>query len=214
MRYFVLFIVLLLILTYLFLINIKQPFTQPNPCTDYLSDIEFLEHMIPHHQVAIDMSLLLQPITKNPLMKEICRKIIWQQNYEISVMTVMLEGIPSSVSKSRDNMKRNYEKTKLEYYYPVKSSSGIGGCDPLFFKPNDHMAHMEHMETTDKSYLEHMIPHHQVAIDMSNRLLKHTKNDFMKGLCYDIIREQQYEILKMNEMLENFKKWQYSSNLI
>ena len=76
------------------------------------------------------------------------------------------------------------------------------------------MAHMKHMETTDKSYLEHMIPHHQVAIDMSYRLLKHTQNDFMKGLCYDIIREQQYEILKMNEMLKNFKSWQYSSNLI
>ena len=126
----------------------------------------------------------------------------------------MLDGLPDSVSNSKKKIKENYEKTKLEYYYPVKSSSRIGGCDPLFFKPNDHMAHMEHMETTDKSYLEHMIPHHQVAIDMSYRLLKHTKNDFMKGLCYDIIREQQYEILKMNEMLKNFKSWQYSSNLI
>lgn len=29
-----------------------------NPCTDKLSDIEYLEHMIPHHQVAIDMSRL------------------------------------------------------------------------------------------------------------------------------------------------------------
>jgi uncharacterized protein (DUF305 family) len=214
MKYLVLVFIICLILFYLRSQKSKQHFSVPNPCIDYLSDLEFLEHMIPHHQVAIDMSVLLQPITKNPLMKEICRKIIWQQKYEISVMSVMLEGIPSSVSRSRDNMKRNYEKTKLEYYYPVKSSSGIGKCDPLFFKPNDHMAHMKHMETTDKSYLEHMIPHHQVAIDMSNRLLKHTKNDFMKGLCYDIIREQQYEILKMNEMLNNFNSWQYSSNLI
>ena len=30
-----------------------------NPCTDKLTDIEYLEHMIPHHQVAIDMSHLL-----------------------------------------------------------------------------------------------------------------------------------------------------------
>ena len=46
-----------------------------NPCTDYLTDNEFLEHMIPHHQVAVDMSDLLLPITKNPIMKHICRKI-------------------------------------------------------------------------------------------------------------------------------------------
>ena len=183
-----------------------------NPCTDYLSDNEFLEHMIPHHQVAVDMSLLLQPITKNPLMKEICRKIIWQQNYEIALMNDMINKLPSSVSKGK--IKENYTKTKLEYYVPLKSSSREGECDPLFFRPNDHKAHMEHMKTTDKSYLEHMIPHHQVAIDMSYRLLKHTKNDFLRALCYDIIREQQYEILKMNEMLDNFNDWQYSSELI
>ena len=35
-----------------------------NPCTDKLSEIEYLDHMIPHHQVAIDMSYLLIPHTK------------------------------------------------------------------------------------------------------------------------------------------------------
>ena len=32
-----------------------------NPCTDQLTDLEYLEHMIPHHQVAIDMSKRLEP---------------------------------------------------------------------------------------------------------------------------------------------------------
>lgn len=188
----------------------KQNFA--NPCTDPLSDQEFLEHMIPHHQVAIDMSILLQPISKNPIMQEFFRKIIWQQNYEIEVMTEMLGKLPSSVSEG--NIQKNYEKTKLEYYFPLRSKARKGECNPLFFKPNDHAKHMEHMKQTDKSYLEHMIPHHQVAIDMCYRLLKHTKNDFMRALCYDIIREQQYEILKMNEMLEGYGKWDYESNLI
>lgn len=31
-----------------------------NPCTDTLTNIEYLDHMIPHHQVAIDMSHALQ----------------------------------------------------------------------------------------------------------------------------------------------------------
>ena len=44
--------------------------------------------------------------------------------------------------------------------------------------------------------------------------MKHTKNDFMRALCYDIIREQQYEILKMNELLDSYGKWDYKSNLI
>ena len=39
-----------------------------NPCIDELSDSEYLIHMIPHHQVAIDMSELLIKVSKNPTM--------------------------------------------------------------------------------------------------------------------------------------------------
>ena len=108
MKVLIFFIVLVLITIFLTNLDKIEKFNKVDPCTDYLSDIEFLEHMIPHHQVAIDMSVLLQPITKSPLMKEMCRKIIWQQKYEISVMTVMLEGLPDSVSNSKKKIKKNY----------------------------------------------------------------------------------------------------------
>jgi len=29
-------------------------------CSDNLTDNEYLEHMIPHHQVAVDISVMLQ----------------------------------------------------------------------------------------------------------------------------------------------------------
>ena len=35
--------------------------------------------MIPHHQVAVDMSYLLIPKTKNPEMLHLCRNIIRKQ---------------------------------------------------------------------------------------------------------------------------------------
>ena len=31
-----------------------------NICTTNLTDLEYLEHMIPHHQVAVDISIMLQ----------------------------------------------------------------------------------------------------------------------------------------------------------
>ena len=49
---------------------------------------------------------------------------------------------------------------------------------------------------------------------MCKRLLKHTNNNFLQGLCYDIIREQEAEIFKMNEMLEGYERWQYDSPLL
>ena len=50
------------------------------------------------------------------------------------------------------------------------------------------MHHLSHI--TDNSYIEHIIPHHQVAIDMSKILLKNTDNDKMIWLAYRIIKDQ------------------------
>ena len=56
---------------------------------------------------------------------------------------------------------------------------------------------------SDNEYLTHMIPHHQVAVDMSKVLLKNTSNDFMIYLAYRIIRSQQHEIILLTEMLKS-----------
>ena len=42
--------------------------------------------------------------------------------------------------------------------------------------------------------------YHQVAVDMSKKLIKNTKNDFMIYLAYRIIRSQQDEIMLLNDM--------------
>ena len=92
------------------------------------------------------------------------------------------------------------------------SKSKDGDCNPLFFKPDDHMKHMEHMEVNDRSYLEHMIPHHQVAIDMSKRLLLHTNNSYLIDFCRKLIIDQQGEIFYMNNLLKN--TFNYQSELL
>ena len=59
------------------------------------------------------------------------------------------------------------------------------------------------MDLTDESYLKHMIPHHQVAIDMSKRLLLHTNNSYLLYFCRKLIIDQQGEIYTMNNLLKN-----------
>ena len=173
-----------------------------NPCTDRLTDLEYLEHMIPHHQVAIDMSNLLIPKTNNPTILHLCRDIIRKQDYEIWEMKMAMKRLVESAFTD-DKSILPCESTKLDFYEPIKSKDKNGECDPLFFKPNDHMAHMAHMKVNDRSYLEHMIPHHQVAVDMSKRLLLHTTNSYLINFCKKLIIDQQYEILKMNQLLES-----------
>ena len=173
-----------------------------NPCTDKLSDIDYLDHMIPHHQVAIDMSNLLIPHTKNPTILHLCRDIIRKQSYEIWEMGMMKHKLSQTVFSNESWEPENIQ-TYMEIFAPKLSKSKDGGCDPLFFKPNDHMAHMEGMEINDKSYIDHMIPHHQVAVDMSKRLLMHTNHSYLVDFCRKLILDQQYEIYIMNNLLKN-----------
>ena len=182
-----------------------------NPCTDLLTDIEYLEHMIPHHQVALDMSNLLIPNTQNPDMLNLCRNIIRKQSYEIWEMTMMKKQLPNTMfSKDKWNVDR--VSTMLDLYYPKLSKSNDGVCNPLFFKPNDHSTMMHNMKINDRSYLEHMIPHHQVAIDMSERLLLHTNHSYLLVFCRKLIIDQQYEIFYMNNLLKT--NYKVNSNLI
>jgi len=71
---------------------------------------------------------------------------------------------------------------------------------------------MATMNITDTSYLEHMIPHHQVAVDMSKRLLLHTNHSYLLDFCRKLIIDQQGEIYTMNNLLKN--KYNYKSELL
>ena len=177
-----------------------------NPCTDYLNDNEYIKHMIPHHQVGIDISKQLLKISKDPILLDLARRIIWQQEYEIEMMKHIYNKIPKNNEiKSYNNLNNYSKKTKLNYYYPNKTIPKNYYCDPNFFNPNEHKKHIDHIN--DISYLEHMIPHHQVAVVMSDRLLSSTNNIHMIDLATTLIREQQKEILKMNNLLENKKRF-------
>ena len=185
-----------------------------NICRGYLTDKEYLEHMKPHHQVAVDISILLQKKTKNPEMQEILRKVIWVQNYEIQLMRDMVRGLPENdMSTSEIDMVRNYTITIGDLTKPNKVGLTKTYCDPHFFDPKKHMEHMKHMKLDDKMYIKHMIPHHQVAVDMSKVLLKNTKNDFMIYLANRIIRSQNAEIILLNDMLSK-KRYSHQSKLI
>ena len=56
-------------------------------------------------------------------------------------------------------------------------------------------------EVPDVAFARGMIPHHQAAIDMALVVLKHGKDEQMRQLALDIIREQNREIAEMNEWL-------------
>ena len=209
MLYKFLIIIFTIILALSICNRFKEHFNK-EACSYNITDIQYLEHMIPHHQVAIDMSILLQKKTKNPTMHNILRKLMWVQNYEIGLMKHFLKSMPDKFTE-KDKMNTNYISTVSDFIKPNYLNISKTYCDPLFFDPKAHMMHMQHMQINDKMYIQHMIPHHQVAVDMSKKLLKNTTNDFMINLAYRIIRSQQQEIILLNDLL-NEKNFNYQSN--
>jgi uncharacterized protein (DUF305 family) len=172
------------------------------PCRVFLSDNDFLKHMITHHQIAIDISIKHIENTKSDIIMKVLRELIWTQKYEILMMM-------EELTKKTENVS---EITSNQAFIPTISSSiylnvvGLTNayCDPGFFSSNMHKHHNQNnMIKTDKQYIHHMIPHHQVAVDMCKILLKHTKSDFLIYLAYRMIRGQESEIVLLNDMLKS-----------
>ena len=193
-----LFIVFLLIL----IITYKRyesfdNFKSDYPCRVFLTDKEFLKHMIPHHQIAIDVSIKHIENTKNDIIMKVLRELIWTQKYEIQMMMEEISNKTENISKINSN--QAFIPTISSSIYPNVVGLSNTYCDPSFFSSNMHKHH--DMIKTDKEYILHMIPHHQVAVDMCKMLLKHTKSDFLIYLAYRIIRAQESEILLLNDLL-------------
>jgi hypothetical protein len=196
------FLLLLLLLLVIYTkYELFDNFKPEYPCRVFLSDIDFIKHMIPHHQIAIDISVQHMKNTKNVIIMKVLRELIWTQKYEIAMMNEELNNRTDNVSEIISN----------QQFIPTISSSirpnvvGLTNtyCDPGFFNSNKHSNHNLHnMIITDKQYIDHMIPHHQVAIDMCKVLLKHTKSDFLIYLAYRMIRAQESEIILLNDLLK------------
>ena len=121
--------------------------------------------------------------------------------------------LQNSITDDSNDVHKNYTITVADLTKPNKIGLTQTYCDSNFFDPEKHKQHMKHMNLDDAMYIKHMIPHHQVAVDISYVLLKNSKNDFMIYFANRIIINQQEEIILLNDML-NKKNYVYNSELI
>ena len=188
---------------------------ETNICNKQLTDTEYINHMIPHHEVAVYMSEIQLHNTKNPIILDILRNVIRLQNYEINLMKdsriliITNEELNDEMSQKKIKMDNSYRSTEGDFTKPNTPFLSTTFCDPSFF----NMSHNKILHNmTDAMYIQHMIPHHQVAVDMSKKILKTTNNDFIIDLAYKIIRSQQLEITKLHYLATS--KNMFESNIL
>ena len=206
----IIFILIVLFLLCIISINFKEQFNTANleyPCRVVLTDDEFLKHMIPHHQMAIDISIEHMKNTKSDIIMKVLRELIYTQKYEVIIMLAELKHKTENITSIHNN--QTFNPTISSDTYPNILGLTNTYCDPAFFtyKKNQHNQHNQHKQEhkiiTDKQYILHMIPHHQVAVDMCKILLKNTKSDFLIDLSYRMIKEQETEIILLNDLLQS-----------
>lgn len=206
---------ILIIIYVLFIPHRKQPLNMNYPCDQELTDDEYINHMITHHEVAVYMSESHLHNTKNPIILDMLRNVIRLQKYEINLMKYSKiidktnDKLNDEMSNKNIKMDNSFRYTQGDFAKPNMPYLSNTFCDPGFF----NMSHNKNLHSmTDAMYIQHMIPHHQVAVDISKKILKTTNDDFIIDLAYKIIHAQQSEITQLYYLSKS--KNMFESNIL
>lgn len=132
--------------------------------------------MIPHHQEAIDNSLIVIEKSTNEEVKALASKIVAAQNSEVAIM----EG--------RLNERYPHDALQSSYEDMMPDLSTLEG------------------DALDKAYLEGMIEHHEGAIQMANDVLMLAeRKPEVDQLAVNIKTTQTEEIDEMKAILETIE---------
>lgn len=157
-------------------------------------DAHFIEQMIPHHEDAITMAKLAQTKATTPEVKKLASDIITSQGKEIDQMTTWY--------------KEWFDRT-LPIGKEVMNQHGMMGGSQMHMgmMGNDtDVTRLENAQDFDKTFVEDMIPHHQMAVMMASMLKGGTTRPEMKTLADNIIADQTKEIDMMRSWLTDWNK--------
>ena len=146
-------------------------------------DLQFIDQMIIHHQGAIMSAEHMIAGSERPELRQLSENIQTSQAEQIEQM-----------------------RTWREEWYP--DAAPTFEMDPTQMSEmmgDNQMQEMMGTEGTDAMFLRMMIPHHQLAIDMSEQALDYAEHPELKELAQQIIDEQSAEIELMEGYLERIE---------
>ncbi len=156
-------------------------------------DAHFIEQMIPHHEDAITMSKLAQAKAQRAEVKQLANSIIDSQGKEINQMKAWYkEWFGRELLKGNEVMRHHGMGSNTSMHM------GMMGTD-------EDITRLEKAADFDTTFVEEMIPHHQMAVMMASMLKNGTQRPEMKKLADDIITSQTNEIEQMRKWLSEWK---------
>ena len=178
------------------------------------AEIRFLQGMIDHHQMALDMAADCLVKAESPAVKAICEAVIAAQTPEIEQMQAWLLDwyniayAPMSMADMAASMAMEAAPAASNPHAGHGGHAGHGSSAQAgpFTDPPMMMGMMAGFNRLtgrdyDIAWLESMIDHHDDAVHMAERILRRAVNDDLKALAEAIIRDQTAEIEQMEALI-------------
>jgi uncharacterized protein (DUF305 family) len=143
-------------------------------------DLQFIDQMIMHHQGALMSSEHMIADSERPGLRELAQNIQESQSEQIEQM----------------------QEWREEWYPDTAQTFGMMNPAQMDEMMGGSMQDMMGADAADAMFLRMMIPHHQMAVDMSEEALEQAEHLELKELAQKIIDEQSAEIELMQGYLD------------
>jgi len=155
-------------------------------------DLQFIDQMIIHHQGAIMSAEHMIAGSERPELRQLSENIQTSQAEQIEQMRTWREEWYPDAGPT-------FEMD------PTQMNEMMGDNQTQEMMADEHMQEMMGTDETDAMFLRMMIPHHQLAIDMSEQALNNAEHPELKELAQQIIDEQSAEIELMEGYLDRIE---------
>jgi uncharacterized protein (DUF305 family) len=152
-------------------------------------DLQFIDQMIMHHQGALMSSEHMIADSERPELRELAQSIQESQSEQIEQMQEWRKEWYPDAERTFGMM----DPTRMD------EMMGDGMMEQM---TGGSMQEMMGGDATDAMFLRMMIPHHQMAVDMSEEALERAEHPELKELARKIIDEQSAEIELMQGYLD------------
>ncbi|MBD2564356.1 MULTISPECIES: DUF305 domain-containing protein [Nostoc] len=171
-------------------------------------DQHFIKMMISHHQQAVEMANLALTRAKHPEIKKLAQAIKNDQNREIQQMQTWYKAwygkdVPATAMTHQEMMAMHQRMCQQMNPGMMKMPMNQNRRGM-----NVDLAALKNAPDFDKEFIRQMIPHHRMAVMMSQMATKKATKPEIRNLAQSIIKTQTAEI---NQMQQWYQAW-YKSN--
>jgi uncharacterized protein (DUF305 family) len=148
-------------------------------------DLQFIDEMIPHHQMALISSEHMISNSQRPEIRQLYENIQKSQSEQIEQMQEWRKEWYPDAGRPTEMMGEEQMGGMMDNGMMDGSMQGMMGGDAL-----------------DTMFLKMMIPHHQLAVEMADEALSKAEHPELRNLAQEIHDEQSSEITLMQGYLE------------